>query len=414
MKRKIVATFILMVFSICTFSVGAITSYAGASQALIEEVFVAQIANHITTEETWEVTDEFEVYGNTAITYNEFLDIVDMGSPKVYLHYRTNRRINLPYDALLIVKTATKTISYEFEEKINTNANDIRDGIRDFVIKYGSVLMQNASNNAPVAASYSSVPTTFIDCVVEKEYVRRFGELGYIVYHIAVAQYVVNSTSILYIVTINNSFTPGFVATQNGETGYDNYKIKGGYVHMTVEQAYDANEEYFYGKRWGNVPYKKDFWPINSPAVCTINSSLQAGVNLGYSFENGFSLDNISISENRNIGRNISFGYSKSITRPEPALSVQLNSENTSECEWSFYYEEKAAETYHLQSNYMFEISNSRNEMFIGDFRLKLDYKLIVRRAGPFWDIQESTYSDDLMVRAGEYQRIYAFCNGMI
>lgn len=52
--------------------------------------------------------------------------------------------------------------------------------------------------------------------------------------------------------------------------------------------------------------------------------------------------------------------------------------------------------------------------MFIGDFRLKLDYKLIVRRAGPFWDIQERTYSDDLMVRAGEYQRIYAFCNGMI
>ena len=182
---------------------------------------------------------------------------------------------------------------------------------------------------------------------------------------------------------------------------------------MKVEQAYDANEEYYYGRRWGNIPYKKDFWPVNEPGVVAITSSINAGVTMGYSFENGFSLDNISVNENRNLGANISYGYSKTITKSEPALSVQVNSGNTSICEWYYTYSKDAEETHHLNTNYMFEISNSPADMLTGDFRLKLDYKFIIDK-GFWYKQQEVNCSNDLIVRPGQKQSIYGFCNGMI
>lgn len=86
---------------------------------------------------------------------------------------------------------------------------------------------------------------------------------------------------------------------------------------MTVEQAYDANEEYMYGKRYDNIPYKKDFWPINEPGVVAITSSINTGLTMGYSFENGFILEDVSVKDNRNIGAEISYWYSKTITKTE-------------------------------------------------------------------------------------------------
>lgn len=327
------------------------------------------------------VNDDYEIYGNLNISESKFRDIVDYGNPKIYLHYRSNRQINLSYDALLVIKTQVETYSYEFVEKETDNPLSILKGISSFLEKYAKIINNGSyyaiDNNIPMTL-LSDVPTTFVDCVVEKEYVMRFDDKGYIVYHIAVSRYIANSESIVFIVTVNNSFVPGSVAKKNNESGYGFYNNQEGFVHMTVEQAYDASEEYYYGRRWGNVPYKKDYWPINNPGVTTITSSIQAGVNLGYSFENGFSLDNISVSQNRNFGANISYGYSKAITRSEPALSVQVNSSNTDKCEWYYTYSENVSETNHMSTNYMFEISNSCRDLFVGDFRLKLDYKFVV------------------------------------
>lgn len=51
--------------------------------------------------------------------------------------------------------------------------------------------------------------------------------------------------------------------------------------------------------------------------------------------------------------------------------------------------------------------------MFIGDFRLKLDYKFVVYRDFlPTRATEEG--SADLIVRAGEYKDIYDFAGGMI
>lgn len=64
----------------------------------------------------------------------------------------------------------------------------------------------------------------------------------------------------------------------------------------------------------------------------------------------------------------------------------------------------------------MFEMANERPDMFIGDFRLKLDYSFTLKRnfLGLGYDPQTLTGSADLFVQAGEYQNIYNFCNGMI
>lgn len=60
----------------------------------------------------------------------------------------------------------------------------------------------------------------------------------------------------------------------------------------------------------------------------------------------------------------------------------------------------------------MFEISNSRADMFIGEFRLILNYKFVVDKV--FSSAKTNTGTADLFVRAGEYKDIYGFCNGMV
>lgn len=373
------------------------------------------IVSSVTTETITLCRESFEVYGNTNLTEKEFREIVNEGSNKVYLHYNTDSHTDLSYDALLLVKSNQKIHSFEFIEMGSRTADKMCAEIKNFLLNHAYVIneVQTVNNTGELLQTRTTVPTTFINCAVEMNRTVRFDDKGYIILHIAVSKYVANSESIVYIVTVNNSFVPGIVGVNNDEDGFKKYKNKSGYVHMKVAQAYDATDEYMFGIREGNVPYYKDHWPVNLPATISIMSSLQAGVNLGYSFQNGFSLSGASIQENMNLGANISFGYSKTITTTEPELSVQSNSVDNSICEWNYTFDTLADVTYHQQTNYMFEISNSRNGMFIGDFRLILDYKQVVDRWW-LWASAESFYTADLIVRAGEYNAIYDFNNGMI
>jgi hypothetical protein len=61
----------------------------------------------------------------------------------------------------------------------------------------------------------------------------------------------------------------------------------------------------------------------------------------------------------------------------------------------------------------MFEMENSRAELFIGDFRLQLYYKFVLDR-GLFYASSTNYGHLDLFVRAGEYNDIYSFSGGMI
>lgn len=378
-----------------------------------DDIFnVETIINHINDNQVIESNDEYIIYGNIDYKVSDFEKIFSNSNAKVGLIYKTKKDIELDTDAIIYIKTNSNIFSYEFEEYENVNSKVLIYEIKEFVTKY--LILFNDKKYYTLENSVSAVltetPTTFVNCQVEKEYVTRFTNMGYIVYHIAVNKYIANKDSILYIVTVNNQFVPGVMANNNGESGYNNYYNYSGYVHMTVEQAYDSTEAYIDGSnRYGNVPYKKDYWPLNESHVATISSSINKGLNLGYSYTNGFSLDNITVQSKSDYGVNISYNYNKAITKDEPSLSVQTNSENLDMVEWYYKYNAKLVEeTYNLQTNYMFEIANSRKDMFIGDFRLKLDYMFGLKSRR----VYTKTFSKDLIVRAGEYNEIHDFNNG--
>lgn len=241
----------------------------------------------------------------------------------------------------------------------------------------------------------------------------RFDNKGYLTYNIAVAQYSALSNSQLYIVTVNSTFVPGAHAREFGDKSYGLFYNYSGAVNITVERAFDRNEEYYYGIRYGGETYKKDYWPLTSPRTVTISSSVQAGLTLGYSFKNGFSKDGKTQATSADIGLNISYGYSKSITTADPAVSVCPLSTNIDTIQWTYRYANYWGEShvYNLQSNYMFELSEENNSMCTGDFRLKLDYQFNPKQGGI---ARNFSHNADLFVGAGINHTIHNFNNGLI
>lgn len=418
MKKTLLLTALFAILFTCTF-VALPLNFALGEESFGATTLSNDICAFIKDESVFQSNEDFVVVGNNSnINEKQFRELALSGSAKVYLHYSTMSNVPLQYDACLIINNLGKSLEYEYSEQISISTNKLLSNIKKFVARYVDEMSVTSYAATPSAVNSNDIPTTFASAIVEKEFILNFDNKGYIIYHVGVNVYTANSESILYIVTVQNSFVPGIVANQNGDSSYDKFYNYAGYVHMTVEQAYDRTEEYYFGIRYGNIPYKKDYWPLNQPSTVVVSSSLQAGVTLGYSFVNGFSLsDLIKIEEGISVGANISFGYSKSFTQEEPAFSAQVSASNTDECQWNYQYEKIKAETYHLQTNYMFEMANERPDMFIGDFRLKLDYSFTLKRnflgIGGY-DPQTLTGSADLFVQAGEYQNIYNFCNGMI
>ncbi len=413
MKKTVLIVLLAAVTFTCTFV--ALPLSASASTAA-QTPLANDVASFIIDDVVLQVNDDFEIYGNVAdMSEADFEERVATGDATIYLHYRTDKSIDLSYDALLII-CSEKQSAYEYSEQLDVSSSKLAHGIRNFAIRYIDKTQLAAPAAAPAATNDSDIPQTFVNSIVDREYVVNFDDVGYITYHIGVTRYVANSKSILYIVTVNNAFVPGIVANQNGDTSYKKFKNLDGYVHMTVEQAYDRNEEYYYGIRYGTVPYKKDYWPINQPLTVTITSSVQLGLTLGYSFSNGFSTSGeINGSAGINMGANISYGYSKALTQNDPFFSAQVSANNLNECQWNYTCDTSQNRTCHLQTNYMFEMANERKDMFIGDFRLKLDYSFHLQRSVLLIPINKTyTHSADLFVQAGEYQSIRNFNNGII
>ena len=414
MKKTVLIVLLAAVTFTCTLV--ALPLSASASTAA-QTPLANDVASFIKDDVVLQVNDDFEIYGNVAdMSEADFEERVATGDATVYLHYRTDKSIDMRYDALLIICSG-KQSAYEYSEQLDVSSSKLAHGIRNFAIRYIDKTQLAAPAAAPAATNDSDIPQTFVGSIVDREYVVNFDDVGYITYHIGVTRYVANSKSILYIVTVNNAFVPGIVANQNGDTSYKKYNNMDGYVHMTVEQAFDRNEETYYGIRYGTIPYKKDYWPLNQPATVTITSSIQAGLTLGYSYTNGFSLSDLfEVEEGHSVGTDISYEYSKAITQPDPSFSAQVSASNPDECQWNYYCNTSTDKTCHLQTNYMFEMANERRDMFIGDFRLKLDYSFHLQRKVMLIFPQNKTYthSADLFVQAGEYQSIRNFNNGII
>ncbi|NLK12405.1 MAG: hypothetical protein GX312_02310 [Candidatus Phytoplasma sp.] len=212
---------------------------------------------------------------------------------------------------------------------------------------------------------------------------------GYIDVLYTVQKYRAKNESSLYLVESKASFTPGKMAKDNGDNTYGDWYNHSGFLHLEGTQA--VNEIDQATIRRGGIPKFKDAYPENSPGTITITSSYAMGATLGYSFTNGFSLDNITISENTSLGLNISYGYTKSYTNSEPALSTQRSSISSNIYQWKYTYNTQRNETNHLNTGYMFEMNNYNHNLFEGDLSLEYSYKMTVHDNG--WWIFGNTES---------------------
>ncbi len=212
---------------------------------------------------------------------------------------------------------------------------------------------------------------------VEKPY-------GYIDVDFTVEKYRSNNVSSLYLVTTHASFSPGSIANKNSDTTYDaKWENYAGYLHVG---SYRAFLEFYPGEgRKGGTPIYKDAFPINQPGVVTIGSTYTAGINLGYSFTNGFSLTDVSTEYGGNIGVNIERSYSKSFTYPEPSLSAQQSSVDTNVFQWNYQYVDRRNETNHLTTGYIFEMNNYNHNLLEGDVGISFATQMTVRDPGGWW-----------------------------
>lgn len=199
---------------------------------------------------------------------------------------------------------------------------------------------------------------------------------GYIDYTVTLRQYNASTNSSLYIVETNVSFTPGYVALNNGSKGFDKYKNSSGYVHVLAKPVIEIDEDLV--PRIGGTPVLKDYYPINQPGTVTIGSSFTFGLNLGYSFKNGFSEEDTT--HEVNMGANIAYSYSKSYTNPEPALTTQRDADNFNKYQWFYSYTSFKTETNHLYTGYMFEMNNRGHDFLPGDVILSLNFKMTVAK----------------------------------
>ncbi len=81
---------------------------------------------------------------------------------------------------------------------------------------------------------------------------------------------------------------------------------------------------------------------------------------------------------------NINYGYSKTYTKTNPALSAQKDPIEKEKYTWMYKYDEFENETYHLNIGYMFEMNNFNHDLFEGDLALIFDYEFTVKE-NHFW-----------------------------
>lgn len=286
-----------------------------------------------------------------------------------------------PFDNLSLNDSSEKEVAniYYYKEgtfhkdtlsTYSTNETEITKEISEFYNDRMEYIKEE--KNSVLTSSVNSELFTYVTSgyrrVVSKPY-------GYMDHSYTVKKYRVNDVTSLYIVETNSEYVPGMIAYANNDTSYDqdmyNYS---GYIHLVANQAKEELDQS--SIRYGGIPHIKDAWPVNSPGTITISSTYSVGLNLGYSFKNGFSLDNISVESQYDVGLNISYSYSKAYTNQEPRLSAQHDSNNYEKYQWSYQYvaAENGGETFHLRTGYMFEMNNYGHDL-LGEGQFGLEYR---------------------------------------
>lgn len=377
---------------------------AKSSQAA--EIRNINLQDYIAEEKINISNNKLTIIGNdTSISAKDFLSIVENGNDKIYVNYRTNYSVDIPYDMYIVLKVNGHINSYDYTLK----NSDIKlvNSIKDY-LTVNSELLKNEyieylyENNV---STYSTVDDTFVDCGATAEYVFDFAPHSYITSRMALKEYKATDVSSLYILTVVSTFVPGRVAYENGNKNYNKWKNYSGYVHIDIEQAFDNNEEYYYGTRYGAIPYLKDYWPKNNVDEVQISSSYSHEFEIGVSDNDGLIVE----------GKyNYKYEHSKTIITTNPYVNVQLGTDSKT-AQWLYTYDDNINRTYDQVSSYMYEVGETNNNLLYGDVRAKIDYEFTVDRDG-FYKKQTDDDSIDLVLRPRKTSglKIYKFNNGMI
>lgn len=85
------------------------TSFLKSSEAA--EIRKINLSNYISDTKVNLSKGKITIIGNNAeITSNEFVNLVDNGKNGIYMNYRTNNNIQIPYDMLIAIKVNEKHI----------------------------------------------------------------------------------------------------------------------------------------------------------------------------------------------------------------------------------------------------------------------------------------------------------------
>lgn len=209
-------------------------------------------------------------------------------------------------------------------------------------------LASTGTNTFTRIAGDSGAGTKIIDCVDGYAY-------SYMEWFMA--PYTTKSN--LMLIHNKTSFTPGYVAAKNGESGYDGSRyLYSGYFHYTLERYVDAEK----GKVGPSV-VPQAMWPLSTTYETTISSSF--GVSLGVNVEDGAEYDvgddAMKVVAKEGASLAISYSTSLSTVGEEPSLSAQYSPSNPMEAQWSYQFKgarEAGCVTYILDTYYLFEIDN--------------------------------------------------------
>lgn len=306
---------------------------------------------------------------------------------KVYIFYDLDLSDNINANLEILRNHAVIYYYHNGVQNINsyqsnaTNSTQRARDISDYVNeKLATISTLTSGSNDEI--STMSVDTSLFVTLYSGSNREEGKPYGYIDCDYTVKKYRANTATSLYLIESRVSYVPGKVANNLGRSGYSNIWLNS--VGVVKIRAYRASKDVGYLVRYGGVPVYKDAYPVNEPATISISSTYSGNLDLGYSFSNGFSLDNISAESNKNVGLNIGYAYNKVITRQEPALTAQLDPNDAQKFTWVFQYKEAANETNYLTTGYLFEMNNQNHDLFEGDLAFEFEYSMTVSN-GSWW-----------------------------
>lgn len=276
-------------------------------------------------------------------------------------------------NALVFYYIGKVMVSHTFKS-VTTNRKQLKQEINEFVnSKLATVNIYSTVETQSNDSQYFNLLYSGSHRDAHKSY-------GDVYYEFEVLKYRANDVSSLYLVEVQTYFIPSVISNNTDTIGLGRYNLKAGYIHISASRATHKldDSKTIYGGR----PVFKDAYPI-IPNITTIISSYSDKTILGYSFNNGFSVDGLPLEGGFYGGKNIVRGYDKEYYATEPRLSAQYNSENREMFEWYFAYSESKAESNHLRTGYLFEMNNSEHDLSEGDLALNIDYSISVKH--PYW-----------------------------